>query len=124
MWQLEKLHPKILKALKHELEVLSQPQLYVDVYNQQHHFVDERVDKRHGGLSRLLKEEVKFLIFTTLIGLHGENFSIKESLSKGLKLSKFLKDFRFMLKQIDPCKFTVIINKANIISISPTNSGA
>jgi hypothetical protein len=69
------------------------------------------------------KEGVKFLIFTTPIGLHGEDFPVKESLSEGLEFSKLHENFRFMLKQIDPCKFTVIINKANIISLSSNGLG-
>ena len=47
MWQQEKLHPRILKALRHLQEGLDQFQQCDDVFFQRSHFVDEHEDKRH-----------------------------------------------------------------------------
>jgi hypothetical protein len=60
------------------------------------------------------------LIFTTPIGLDGKNFLVKQSFNKALEFFELFKDFRFVLKKIDPCKLTKIINKGNIIFI-PSN---
>lgn len=52
------------------------------------------------------------------MSLHGYNFPIKESFNKLLKVMKFLKDFRFKLKEVIPCELVIIINKANIEFLS------
>jgi hypothetical protein len=43
---------------------------------------------------------------------------VKQSFNKILELLKFLENFRFMLKQIDPSEFAKVINETNIIFIS------
>lgn len=66
------------------------------------------------------KERMEFLISPPKkICLHGENFAIKLFLNHSLKFMEFLKNLRFIFQQIDPSKFTVIINEANIILFSP-----
>jgi hypothetical protein len=71
------------------------------------------------GLSNayLLKEPVELFIFTTPIGLHSNDFSIKLALNKLLKIKKDLINIRTLLEQINPSKFTEIIYKAYIISV-------
>ena len=67
------------------------------------------------GDTNFLKETIKFFILTTPISLHSDNFPIKLTLNKGLKVEKNLINIRTVLKQINPCKFTEIINEAYII---------
>jgi hypothetical protein len=64
------------------------------------------------------KVRIQFLIFFSPFDLHGKNFLIKQALNKRLELFKLLKNLIFVLKQIDPSEFTIIINKADIILIS------
>ena len=54
------------------------------------------------------------------IGLHRDNFLVELPFHKVLEIVKHLKNVRFFLKQIDPCIFAMIINKAHII-IMATN---
>lgn len=61
-----------------------------------------------------LKEGTKLLVLASPICLHSTYFPIKHMLNKMLKIMELLKHFRFMMKQIYPCKRTIIINKANI----------
>jgi hypothetical protein len=56
-----------------------------------------------------IKEGVEFLVLSSLVGLHSNNFAIKESLYKSLKFLKFVKNFILVLQKIDPSEFTVII---------------
>jgi hypothetical protein len=65
-----------------------------------------------------LEKGIEFLILTPPICLHCNNFLVKETLNKMLKIMKFLKDIRFIFQQIDPCKLAKIINKTNIVFIS------
>jgi hypothetical protein len=60
-------------------------------------------------------EGVEFLILHSPIGLNGENFVVKHTFNKLLKFKKILGNLRFMMKQINSDKFTIIINKAHII---------
>lgn len=62
-----------------------------------------------------LEEGIQFLVFTSPIRLHGNDFAIKKAFNKTLKIMKTLKDFRFVAKQINPSEFTEIIDKTNII---------
>jgi hypothetical protein len=66
-----------------------------------------------------LEKRIEFLILTTPIGLHGNNFLIKETFNKMLKIMKLLKNIRFIFQQIDSCELTEIINKTDIVFISP-----
>jgi hypothetical protein len=61
------------------------------------------------------KKGIKPLIFATPIGLHSNDFSIEQALNKALKFFEELKHLRLMAKKIDPSKFTIIINEADII---------
>lgn len=70
--------------------------------------------------ANLLKKRVEALILATPIGLKSEDLFIKMMLNKVLKIMKALKNFRFTLKKIDPCKLAKIIDKANIIR-TPAN---
>jgi hypothetical protein len=65
-----------------------------------------------------VEEGIKLLIRATPIGLNCKNFTIKHALNKGLKFSKVFKHLRFMMKQINLCKFAVIINKTNIVFLT------
>jgi hypothetical protein len=65
----------------------------------------------------LIKEGIKFLILSSQVGLHSKDFSIEQSSNKRLEFLKLVKNFRFIFQQIDPSKFTIVINKAHIIFI-------
>jgi hypothetical protein len=65
--------------------------------------------------ANFLKETVEFFIFTTPISLHGDNLTIKLALNILLKIKKHLINIRMLLKQVDPSKFTEVINEAYII---------
>lgn len=58
---------------------------------------------------------VKFLILSTLVSLHCNDFTIKLSLNKTLELIELLKNFRFMFKKINTGKLAIVINETNII---------
>jgi hypothetical protein len=66
------------------------------------------------GYANALEEGVQLLILTSPVCLHGKDFSIKHALYEVLKIMKTLKNLRFMTKQINPCKFAIIINETNI----------
>ena len=53
MWQLERLHPRILVAWKHEQEGLGPPLQYGDAYAQLSHFADEYEDMKLDARSQL-----------------------------------------------------------------------
>ena len=63
------------------------------------------------------KKGIKRLVFSTPISLDIMNFSTKLSFYKVLEIMKELKNSRFMAQEINPCKFTEIINKAHIIIV-------
>jgi hypothetical protein len=67
--------------------------------------------------ANLGEERVEFFILSSLICLHSNDFPIKESFHKALKLMEFLKNFGFKFKEINPCEFAKIINEAHIIFI-------
>jgi hypothetical protein len=80
-------------------------------------------DKKHDEIS--LCAEKKCLIFDILppVCLDSKKFFIELSLNHRLKIIKFLKDFRFVVKQVNPYKFTEIIDEANIIIVFADKSG-
>jgi hypothetical protein len=41
----------------------------------------------------------------------------------GMEILKFLKNFRFMLKEVNPHEFAKIINKRNILIVSSNRRG-
>jgi hypothetical protein len=72
----------------------------------------------------LLEKGVELLILTTPVSLDGYDFLIKQAFNKILKLSKFLKHLKFVLKKINPSKFAEIINETYIVFIiSNGNTG-
>ena len=73
--------------------------------------------------ANLLEKRVKLLIFTTPVGLHSDNFCVERTLNKLLKIKKDLKNIRSIFKKIDPCVFTKIINKTDIILIMTNRRG-
>jgi hypothetical protein len=75
------------------------------------------------GNAKTGEEGVKFSVLASPIRLVSKNLAVKLSLHNVLKILKFLKHFRLKLDEIDPSKFTIIINKADIIFFLPTDSG-
>jgi hypothetical protein len=61
---------------------------------------------------------IQFLIFSSPIGLDNKFFFIKQALNKRLELFEFLEDLRFVLEQVDPNEFAIIIKETHIILIS------
>ena len=49
--------------------------------------------------------------------MHGDNFAIKLSFNKLLKIKEDLINLKKFLKKINPCEFAKIIDKAYIISV-------
>jgi hypothetical protein len=68
--------------------------------------------------TNLTEKGVKLLILASPVSLHSNDFSVKESFDKNLKLSEFLKNLRFKLDEINLDNFTKVINKAHIVLIS------
>jgi hypothetical protein len=66
---------------------------------------------------------VKLFILSSLVGLHDNDFLVKESLNKSLKFMKFLKDFRSKLNEINPCKIAITINETYVILITTKRFG-
>jgi hypothetical protein len=64
------------------------------------------------------EERVEFLILPSPIRLNSENFVVEHMFNKLVKFKKILENLRFMAKQINPGKYTVIINKAHIIFLA------
>jgi hypothetical protein len=64
-------------------------------------------------------EGVQGLILPSPIGLNNMNFAIKLSFNKILKIMKTLKNFRLMTQKVDPSELAIIINKTDIIIMSP-----
>jgi hypothetical protein len=65
-----------------------------------------------------LEEEIQFFILSTLIGLNNNDFLIKHTLDKCLELKEVFGNLRFMMEEIDRCKFTIIIDKTYIIFLA------
>jgi hypothetical protein len=66
------------------------------------------------------EECVEFLVLTTPVSLHREDFPIEGAPNKTLKGVKDMKHFRFVVNKTNPSMFTKIIDKANI-TILPSN---
>jgi hypothetical protein len=62
-----------------------------------------------------VKIGIKMLILTTSDSLHSNNLAVEHALHKALKFFKETKDIRFMMNEVNPWKFTEVINKAHII---------
>jgi hypothetical protein len=73
--------------------------------------------------SNTIKEATQFLVFTSPIGQHGQDFTIKQTLNMSLKTMKFINDIRPVFKQIVPCKFAKIVDKRNIVTMMSKRRG-
>jgi hypothetical protein len=69
------------------------------------------------------KKWIKFLILATLVKLNFNNLAI-ESFNKFLELKEILRNFRFVVKQVNLGEFTIVINETNIIFFRPKESMA
>jgi hypothetical protein len=67
------------------------------------------------GYANGAKKGVEPLILATPIGLHSNNFTVEHSLNKALKFLKEFKHLRFMVKKINPCETTKIIDETDIV---------
>jgi hypothetical protein len=67
------------------------------------------------GNANFLEERMEFLILTTLIGLHSDDFSAKFLLNQLLKIKKHLVNIGRLFYQINPSEVAKIIDKAYII---------
>jgi hypothetical protein len=67
------------------------------------------------------KNRIKLLILPTPVGLNNNNLTIEHSFNKFLELKKILENFRFVVKQVNPSKFTIVINETSIIFFSQKN---
>jgi hypothetical protein len=70
------------------------------------------------GDANVAKKGIKLLVFPTLIRLDRNNFAIKLTLNKALKLKKILEHLRSGTKQINPGEFAIIIYETNIIVLT------
>jgi hypothetical protein len=75
------------------------------------------------GDANFLEKGIAFLVcIPPPIGLHCNYLPREESLNNFLEIMKKLKHLRLEFQQINPIKFTIIINKGNIISIASSRS--
>jgi hypothetical protein len=65
--------------------------------------------------ANFLKEGIKLLIIASPICLHSDYFPTKLTFNIGLIVKKNLINIRTLLEQVNPRKFTIIIDKAYII---------
>jgi hypothetical protein len=68
--------------------------------------------------TNFVKGGVKLFILSSLVRLHGNDFPIKNSLNKSLKIMNFLKNFRPKLNEMGSRKFAIIIDEACVILIT------
>jgi hypothetical protein len=69
------------------------------------------------GNANFLEKRMEFLIFTTPIGLHSDDFPAKFALNQLLKIKKHLVNIRTLFDQINPCELAKIIDKAYIVRV-------
>ena len=74
------------------------------------------------GDARALKIAMELVVFTTLVGLNSLDFAIQEAFDMSLKVIEDLLNIRLMFKQINPNEARVIINKTDIILVSPEDA--
>jgi hypothetical protein len=67
------------------------------------------------GDASSLKESMKFLILTSPVSLHSNNFPIKLTLNVLLEIKKGLINIRTLFEQINPGELAKIIDKAYIV---------
>jgi len=71
------------------------------------------------GNAHFCEKGVEFLVLASPIRLHGKNFTAKLPFNGRLEFMEFLKNFRFVFKEIYPCELAEIINEADIVFIIP-----
>ena len=64
------------------------------------------------------EKRVECFILPSPVTLDCQNFSIKVSFNKFLKLLKHRENLKLILKQINPCKLAIIINETDIVFLS------
>jgi hypothetical protein len=74
------------------------------------------------GYSNGSKKLIQSFILPTPIRLNGDDLVTNHALNKLLKFKKKLRHLRLMTKKIEPSKFTIIINKTNIVFFLPKES--
>jgi hypothetical protein len=62
-----------------------------------------------------LKEGIQLLVFTTPVSLHGDDFRIKKGTQQYFETHESVEKLRFVTQEINPSKFTVIIDETHII---------
>jgi hypothetical protein len=72
--------------------------------------------------TQLVEEGVETFILSTPVSLNNKNLPIKEAFNKGLKFKKICENIRFVTQQVNPSKFTIIINKRDMIFFQPKDS--
>jgi hypothetical protein len=72
--------------------------------------------------ANVLKERIKFNVFSTPVCLNMNNFMIKKALNMLLKLQKDMKHIGLTFEQIKPSEATETINKTDIILVSTHRS--
>jgi hypothetical protein len=91
------------------------PRPNVDACVRLHCFVDVCGGKGRDGRCQWIRKR-SLLFHTPLpIGLNINDFAAKHPLDKLLKLKKIFGHLRFMTKEINSSKFTIIINKTHIV---------
>jgi hypothetical protein len=70
---------------------------------------------RYACASEISMETV---IFTTPVGPHNKNFSVKNMLNMSLQKIEYVLNIRFMFNKINPTMVAVVIHKTNIILVS------
>jgi hypothetical protein len=70
------------------------------------------------GDAKLAEVGVEVFILSTLVWLNIDDLLIKEAFNKVLKFNGIFEDIRLMTQQINLGKFTVIINKWDIVFLT------
>jgi hypothetical protein len=65
-----------------------------------------------------LEIAMKFVIFTTPVRLDNPNLCVQKALNMCLKRIENLLNIRLVLKEVDPTKTRIIIDKTNIIFVT------
>jgi hypothetical protein len=52
------------------------------------------------------------------VEMHGDNILIEPSFNKGAKFQENFEDIWFMMQQVDPSEFTIIVNEGHIIFLT------
>ena len=74
------------------------------------------------GNAKCLEEGIEFLVFPSPIGLDSNDLTVKLSFNECLKVLKNLEHVRSFLKKIDLGELAIVINKTNIVCVSPNRA--